>query len=236
MRGPSASLPYNDLGLVAAPAPAAGDVRDDARARALLQRAQGTIQKWPECFAGFHARLTVAAEGREHVGWALVGAGGIIEVDLADGGARDWAGAFLGEIVAERTPSFFKDGDGRFPITFDGSARDECLLVHHADAGRTPLRYRLDPRGRLAQREESGPAGHQVHTYEAFVRATPGRVLPVRRSIVIYDAGRIVRTELVEDAHHCVRHAWLPAARRLHVSHLDATTVRWARLDDHVLL
>jgi hypothetical protein len=220
-----------------AAAPAQASLRDDRRARALLQRAQGALQKWPEGFTGFRARLTVAAEGLEHAGWATVRAGGAVDVDVADDGSRNWLGTFLAEIVAERTPSFFKDGDGRFPITFDEAARDpgeEWLLVHHGPAA--PLRYRLDARGRLCQREESGAAGHHVRTYEAFVRATPGRVLPVRRSTVIYEAGRIVRSELVEDAHCCVRHAWLPAGRRLHVSHLDATTLRWARLEDHALL
>jgi hypothetical protein len=47
-------------------------VRDDARARCLLERAQGTLQKWPEGFIGFAATIRCRdgghqAEGDVHV-------------------------------------------------------------------------------------------------------------------------------------------------------------------------
>jgi len=216
---------------------------DDAAARILLQRAQGALQKWPEGFPGFRAELTVTLDGRERAGSALVGPRGEVEVALADEAARDWARALLGEVVAERMPRFFKDGDGRFPIAFeaspDASGADGLgprLVVHRGAHGMPPVRYRIDERARLRECERIEGVHRRVETYESFCRATPGRVLPARRSAVVYDADGIVRTELVEDTHLRVCHTWLPATRRVQISRLDATSIREARFDAHALL
>ena len=45
---------------------------DDPGARMLLQRAQGALQKWPEGFTGFRARVTVGEEGHECSGGVIV--------------------------------------------------------------------------------------------------------------------------------------------------------------------
>jgi len=216
---------------------------DNAAARILLQRAQGALQKWPEGFPGFRADLTVTLDGRARAGSALIGPRGEVEVALADEAARDWARALLGEVVAERMPRFFKDGDGRFPIAFEPSpdapgadGLGPRLVVHRGAHGMPPVRYRIDERARLRECERVEGVHRRVETYESFCRATPGRVLPARRSTVVYDADGIVRTELVEDTHLRVCHSWLPATRRVQISRLDATTIREARFDAHALL
>ena len=212
--------------------------RDHSAARGLLQRAQGAFQKWPEGFHGFHAALTVTLEGRERTGRALVGPRGEIEITLSDAAAQEWVRAVLAEIVAERTPRFFKDGDGRFPVAFEPATGADGLgprlIVHRGDG--TPIRYRLDERARLRECEREEEGQRRVETYESFCRATPGRVLPARRSTVFYDTSGIVRTELIEDTHRRVCHTWLPATRRVQISRLDATSIREARFDAHALL
>ena len=213
---------------------------DDPGARMLLQRAQGALQKWPEGFTGFRARVTVGEEGHECSGGVIVRPGLAIEVDLGDCVERDWARELLETIVAERTPRFFKDGDGRHPISF-GPADDDLagrtVLVHRGADGPVGLRYVIDAAGRLRYREERDADGRRVHTsYEAYTRATPGRVLPVRVATTVYEAERILRTELAEDTHCRVRDAWLPVGRRIQVSRLDGTRIQWARLEGHALL
>lgn len=226
---PSATVP-----LVAAPP------RDDAAARILLHRAQGTFQKWPEVFAGFRARVTVTSEARECAGWALVGARGDVHLDLADGALAAWARDTLALLVAERMPCFFKDGDGRFPITFDPRVSSDPLgrqvVVHRGAHGSPDIRYGVDERGRVRQRTTVEADGLHVRTYETFARATPGRILPLRRSTVVSEDGRILRRELVEDAHARVGHVWLPAEHRVQLSELDGTRVHRLRLHDHALV
>jgi hypothetical protein len=183
----------------------------------------------------------VTLDGRERAGAALVGPRGEVEVELADDAARDWANAVLAEIVAERVPRFFKDGDGRFPIAFEapdtaaGDREGPRLVVHRGVHGLSPIRYEIDERARLRACERIERGERRVETYESYCRATPGRVLPARRSTVVYAADGLVRTELVEDRHLRVSHTWLPAARWMQISRLDTTAVREARFDAHTL-
>ena len=181
-------------------------------------------------------------DGRERAGSALVGPRGEVEVEISDEAARDWANAVLAEIAAERVPRFFKDGDGRFPIAFEapldaaGGGPGSRLVVHRGVHGLAPIRYELDERARLRACERSERGERRVETYESFCRATPGRILPARRSTVVYDAHGLVRTELVEDTHLRVSHTWLPATRWMQTSRLDTTVVREARFEAHTLL
>jgi hypothetical protein len=213
---------------------------DDPGARMLLHRAQGALQKWPEGFAGFRARVTVGRDGHECSGWVTVRPGPAIEVDLGDCAERDWARELLEAIAAERTPRFFKDGDGRHAISFgpeDADPAGRPVLVHRGADGTASLRFRIDAAGRLRRREEHDPDGRHVHTaYEAYMRATPGRVLPIRVATMAYEADHILRSEVAEDTHCLVRHAWLPSGRRVQLSQVHGATIRWTRLAEHVLL
>ena len=154
-------------------------------------------------------------------------------------GAR-LARELLEAIAAERTPRFFKDGDGRHAISFgpeDADPAGRPVLVHRGADGIASLRFRIDAAGRLRRREEHDSDGRHVHTaYEAYMRATPGRVLPVRVATMAYEADHILRSEVAEDTHCLVRHAWLPSGRRVQLSQVHGATIRWARLAEHVLL
>jgi len=92
--------------------------QDDALARRLLQRAQGAFQKWSQGFAGFRAQLQCQTSGQKASGWVQVLPGQRVEVHLPDAGLRRLAQTMLACLVDERMLHFFKDGDGRYPITF----------------------------------------------------------------------------------------------------------------------
>ena len=107
--------------------------QDDALARRLLQRAQGAFQKWPERFAGFCAQIQCRTRGQKASGWVQVSPGHGVEVHLPDAELRLLAQTLLGRLMDERTPHFFKDGDGRYPITLDtehGHPFGKRLQVH----------------------------------------------------------------------------------------------------------
>ncbi len=107
--------------------------QDDALARRLLQRAQGAFQKWPEGFAGFCVQIQCWTSVRDASGWVQVSPGQRVEVHLPDAELCRVAQTMLARLMDERTPHFFKDGDGRYPITLDtehGHPFGKRLQVH----------------------------------------------------------------------------------------------------------
>jgi len=92
--------------------------QDDALARRLLQRAQGAFQKWPEGFTGCRAQLQCQTSGQKAFSGVQILPGQRVEVYLPDAGLRRLAQTILACLVDGRTPHFFKNGDGRYPITF----------------------------------------------------------------------------------------------------------------------
>jgi hypothetical protein len=230
-----------DGGRVAASPPATGAAwaEDDALARRLLQRAQGALQKWPEGFRGFQARLRCRDEAGEIRGEARVFAGGRVESTLPSGTLGAWAEATLRSLAQARTPCFFKDGDGRFPITLgpnDGHPRGRCVRVH---AGGGSVRaYRIDAKGRLRLEECEEGGRRQVMTYDDFVRTCPGRSLPTRIRIFTWDvlADTLVDAADIEDAACRRDHVWLPTRRRAVLTRGLGRRALGLELDGHTLL
>src|SRR5918994_1892965 len=141
---------YHDVDEVLSGAPAPIPA-DDAGARRLLQQAQGAFQKWPEGFAGFTAIAHVRVRARAATGIVAVHPYASLEADFGDPECREAVAAFVARIVCERTPCFFKDGDGRFPVTFDTGDGDHGarrIIVHSPPR---PCRYRIDATGRLRE-------------------------------------------------------------------------------------
>ena len=85
----------------------------------LLRRAQGFVQKWPEGFRGYRAAIPWDAADGVAEGAVVVACGG----SPWSSSTRRLAALILArllDLVDERTPRFFKDGDGRFAVLADG--------------------------------------------------------------------------------------------------------------------
>lgn len=219
--------------------PGTTPVRDDPLARRLLQRAQGALQKWPEGLRGFEARVRCRDEARDIVGEVRVFAGGVVESTLPAGALRAWAEAALRSLARARTPCFFKDGDGRFPITLDpddGHPRGRCVRVHAGEG--TVRAYRIDGKGRLRLEERVGGGWRRVVAYDDFVRTCPGRSLPTRLRIFTWDAraDTLLDTADIEDAVCRRDHVWLPARRRAVLTRGPVRRALRLALDGHTLL
>lgn len=214
-------------------------VEDDALARCLLQRAQGAFQKWPEAFVGFSATIRCREGDREVTGDVRVFTGGRVEMSLPCPERWAWAEAALRAISHARTPRFFKDGDGRFPITFapeDGHPLGRRVRVHSDDG--TWRTYRIDPKGRLRQEETATPTTRVTATYDEFVRTCPGRVVPRRTQTFDWDAmtQMPVETADIEDDYRRLDHVWLPARRHSALANGGSRRVLILELERHVLL
>jgi hypothetical protein len=220
-------------------APTAAPTQDDVHARRLLQCAQGAFQKWPEGFRGFSAAIR-CGDGHGHaVGAARVFGGGRVELDVEPGPLADWAARSLAALSLARTPRFFKDGDGRYAVTFepeDAHPLGRGIRVHLGDGAWRG--YRVDPKGRIRQREQADPTRRRTATYDTLVRACPGRVLPSRVQILDWDvtAQTVVETAEIEDAHERHDHAWLPLCRRTTVMQAGTRSELVLELSGHTLL
>lgn len=211
-------------------------MHDQPEARALLQRAQGALQKWPEGFQGFRARVEGAWSAGEASGWVECGPGQPVRVDMEDPAIADRVADWLTEVVRDRTPHFFKDRDGRFPIRLDSEHREAAERRVWVDGpGGERRAYRIDSRVRIRAFERHRPDAVTVSTVEEYVRATPGRVLPARVHTRVWDASRgtVTHTETVADLHVRVEHVWLPASRTVTTEHRPGSYQ--LRLADHRL-
>ena len=218
--------------------PPVAAILEDTLARHQLQRAQGAFQKWPEGFPGFFARIVCRAEGAEFSGQVRVVAGGSVDVALAHPGLAAWAAAALRTIAAARIPRFFKDGDGRFRISFD-DGRDSLERRIRVDVGGDVWRtYRLDRKGQIREEETIAPARRTRLTYDELARTSPGRVVPTRMRLLDWDVAGQTTLEAseIEDEYCRVDHVLLPLRRR--TTRLDAAERRTLsmELDRHVIL
>lgn len=214
-------------------------LQETLRARSLLQRAQGALQKWPEGFAGFRAHLRCWTSAQEVCGWLQLVPGRRLEVCLPDVELRHFVQTTLARLADERTPRFFKDGDGRFLLTLD-TASDQHpgtrIQVHHPHGKRVV--YGLDSTGRLRFVEREVAGLRSVMVFEEYVRAAPGRVLPIRLTTAWFDVtrGTHLGSELVSDTHRRVAHVWLPTSRHIVRTGRNGTQALRLELDDHRLL
>lgn len=207
---------------------------DDVEARRLLQGARGAFQKWPEGFAGFSTSI------RCHVGAGAIGGRvsiftrGRIELDLrCDDGLAAWLTRALGAIARARTPRFFKDGDGRLPITFEPDRHPLGRGVRvHLDR-RCSRVYRIDSKGRVRQQDYARPAPRATVTYAELMRACPGRLLPTRVQMLEWDvtAQAVVGIADIEDTYERYQHVCCqcPTAPRSDAARTAATSVSSSR-------
>jgi uncharacterized protein DUF3386 len=213
--------------------------QDDALARRLLQRAQGTFQKWPEGFAGFRAQIQCRTSSQNASGWLQVSPGQRVEVHLPDAELRRLAQTMLVRLVDERMPRFFKDGDGRYPITLDaehGYPFGKRIQGHRQDGERHT--YWIDTAGRIRYVEREVEGQRIVTAFEEYTRATPGRLLPTRVTTAWFDieSGICIRSETIVDTHCRVNYVWLPATQQVTITGINATQTILLVLDAHTLL
>ena len=192
-------------------------IANDAVARNLLRRAQGAFQKWPEGFAGFRARVLGETATGAREGQVVFAASSGIDVECADPALRAQLFGLMRSVVTQRTPCFFDDGDGRFPICFAERPADSPWRPIDVRSRFGEQRYWIDPSGRVRRVERAVRGIRTLTVFEELARTSPGRVLPTVTTISILDEARGVRlwSETLSDTHRRVEHVWLPAGRRI---------------------
>jgi hypothetical protein len=208
----------------------------DPTARCLLLRAQGAFQKWPEGFAGFRASVVCETPRGVVSGQVAVAPPDRVDVTCDDPDLRTCLRDMLWGVTVDRTPRFFDEGDGRFPISF-GDGQDDVLgRPVNVLARLGQCRYWIDGAGRIRQVERIARGLRVVTTFEGFTRATPGRILPAQTRTCTWDlaSGALLRSETIHDSHRRIQHVWLPSTRR--ISGNPGGTPVVISLDEHALL
>jgi uncharacterized protein DUF3386 len=213
-------------------------VSDNVTARALLRRAQGSFQKWPEGFAGFEASARCESPAGVVRAGIRVAPNAAVEVDCADASLRMKLEELLHGLVDQRMPRFFDEGDGRYPIGFADAPADErgrAIDVHTPLGG---VRYWIDGAVRVRQVEHVARGHRVLTTFDQLVRATPGRVLPARTTSSVRDAstGALLHSEVAHEEHRRLEHVWLPAVRRVTAGSGGPQSWLEVTLSDHALL
>ena len=112
--------------------------------------------------------------------------GARVELEPSDIRAR--IRARLIELAEERTPRFFKDGDGQFAVCPEPDPEGERWI--RVERPGCATRYRLDPRGRIGAIERVERERQSLTVIEEYARATPGRVLPASAGSTRATSGR----------------------------------------------
>jgi hypothetical protein len=208
----------------------------DPTARCLLRQAQGAFQKWPEGFAGFRASVAFETPRGVIAGQVAVATPDRVDVTCDDPDLRTCLRDMLWGITVDRTPRFFDEGDGRFPISF-GDGHDNALgRPVNVLARLGQCRYWIDGSARIRQVERIARGLRVLTTFEAFARTTPGRILPAQATTRTWDlaSGVLLSSESVHDSHRRIEHVWLPSVRR--ISGHSRWTPVVISLDGHELL
>ena len=150
-------------------------------ARILLQRAQGFLQKWPEGFRGYRARIRCEARGCVTEGGVLVASGRDPAVELEPSDIRARIRARLIELAEERTPRFFKDGDGQFAVYPEPDPEGERRPDGGVPRTRAPPRVPLPGGSRVT----AGRLGDHRRVRERVAGSARGAVRPPAAQIPI---------------------------------------------------
>jgi len=212
-------------------------VGDDPVARCLLRRAQGAFQKWPEDFRGFRAVVRGETPRGAVSGVVSVASPSEVRVHCSDPLVCERLEELLLTLVEQRTPRFFDEGDGQFPVTFAAASPDAHGRAIDVHGTATALRYWIDTAIRVRRIERISRGRRVLTTFDEIVRATPGRVLPARTTISTWDlaSGALLSSDVFDDRHHRLEHTWLPLSRCIAVSSADVTQSVTLILEDHQL-
>jgi hypothetical protein len=142
----------------------------------------------------------------------LVASGREPLIDLEPPAIRARVRARLIELAEERTPRFFKDGDGQFAVYPEPDLEGQGWI--RVERPGCATRYRLDPRGRIGAIERTEDQRRSLTVIDEYARATPGRVLPASRRIDARDirTGACLGRQRLLESHCRVDHVWLPAS------------------------
>ncbi len=213
------------------------DVKDDPKARELLQAAFAKTARWQPDFKGFQADLRVNVNGKETKGTVIVKGPRDVTVAIDDADLQTWAQNQIGMIAVHRGPRNFQESDGKYTLTLGGEEDHplgQRINIHGDGMGSW---YRIK-NNRITQINRNMPQAAFTINVEDSAITQDQQHLTTRYTVYYFSPKdrSLKNVDSFSDTHLRVGNSDLPATRRI-ISYEDGEIVaRTLTFENHVML
>ena len=213
------------------------DVKDDPKARELLQAAFAKTARWQPDFKGFQADLRVNVNGKKTKGTVTVKGPRDVTVAIDDADLQTWAQNQIGMIAVHRGPRNFQESDGKYTLTLGGEEDHplgQRINIHGDSMGSW---YRIK-NNRITQINRNMPQAAFTINVEDSAITQDQQHLTTRYTVYYFSPKdrSLKNVDSFSDTHIRVGNSDLPATRRI-ISYEDGEIVaRTLTFENHVML
>lgn len=215
----------------------ATEVKDDPKARELLQAAFNKTARWQPDFKGFQADLRINVNGKETKGSVTVKGPREVTVDIDDANLQTWAQSQIGMIAAHRGPRNFEESDGKYTLTLGGEEQHplgQRVNIHGDGMGSW---YRVKD-NRISQINRNMPQAAFTINVEDSAVTQDQHHLTTRYTVYYFSPKdrSLKNVDSFSDTHIRVGNSDLPATRRIISYEDNDIVVRSLTFENHKML
>ncbi len=213
------------------------DVKDDPKARELLQAAFSKTARWQADFKGFQADLRINVNGKETKGTVTVKGPRDVTVVIDDADLQTWAQNQSGMIAVHRGPRNFQESDGKHTLTLGGEEDHplgQRINIHGDGMGSW---YRIKD-NHITQINRNMPQAAFTINVEDSTITQDQQHLTTRYTVYYFSPKdrSLKNVDSFSDTHVRVGNSDLPATRRI-ISYENGEIVgRTLTFENHVML
>ena len=213
------------------------DVKDDPKARELLQAAFAKTARWQADFKGFQADLLINVNGNETKGTVTVKAPRDVTVVIDDPELQTWAQSQIGMIAGHRGPRNFEESDGKYTLTLGGEEKHplgQRVNIHGDGMGSW---YRVKD-NRISQINRNMPQAVFTINVEDSAITQDQHHLTTRYTVYYFNPKdrSLKNVDSFWDTHIRVGNSDLPATRRIISSNEGEILTRSLTFENHTML
>ncbi len=213
------------------------DVKDDPKARELLQAAFAKTARWQADFKGFQADLLINVNGNETKGTVTVKGPRDVTVVIDDPELQTWAQSQIGMIAGHRGPRNFEESDGKYTLTLGGEEKHplgQRLNIHGDGMGSW---YRIKD-NRISQINRSMPQAMFTINVEDSAITQDQHHLTTRYTVFYFNPKdrSLKNVDSFWDTHIRVGNSDLAATRRIISSNEGEIITRSLTFENHTML
>ncbi len=213
------------------------DVKDDPKARELLQAAFAKTARWQADFKGFQADLLINVNGNETKGTVTVKTPRDVTVVIDDPELQTWAQSQIGMIAGHRGPRSFEESDGKYTLTLGGEEKHplgQRVNIHGDGMGSW---YRVKD-NRISQINRNMPQAVFTINVEDSAITQDQHHLTTRYTVYYFNPKdrSLKNVDSFWDTHIRVGNSDLPATRRIISSNEGEILTRSLTFENHTML